>query len=56
MPLQGKIDWLKLIGALEQVGYHGVFNYELSMKKYGYTYRQIKDNYKKLFDDFNKKG
>lgn len=55
MPLQGNIDWLKLIGALEQVGYNGVFSYELAMKKYGYTYRQIKDNYMKLFDNFNKK-
>ncbi len=55
MPLQGKIDWTKLIGALQRVGYHGVFNYELAMQEYGYTYSQIKDNYTKLFDDFSKK-
>lgn len=56
MPLQGKIDWMKLIGALQQVGYKGVFNYEVSMNGYGYTYQQVKDNYTKLFDDFNKKS
>lgn len=55
MPLQGKIDWMKVIGALEKVGYQGVFNYEVSMKEYGYTYKQMKDNYTKLFADFNKK-
>ena len=55
MPMQGKIDWMQLIGALQQVGYNGVFSYELAMSKYGYTYGQIKDNYLRLFEDFNKK-
>ena len=50
MPRQGKIDWMQLIGALQQVKYNGVFNYEIAMSEYGYTYRQIKDNYLKLFD------
>ena len=54
MPLQGTIDWIKLIGALQRIGYHGVFNYEVAMGSYGYTYSQIKENYMKLFEDFNK--
>lgn len=56
MPMQGKIDWIKLIDALQQVGYNGVFSYELAMSQYGYTYSQIRDNYLKLFEDFNKKS
>lgn len=53
IPLQGKIDWMKVIGALEKVGYQGVFNYEVSMSGYGYTYNELKDNYVKLFEQYN---
>ena len=55
MPLQVKIDWMQVIGALKQVNYNGVFNYEVSTSGYGYTYGQIKENYLQLFDEFNKK-
>lgn len=51
MPGEGKIDWNAVIGALEEVGYDGRFNYELNMS-YGYTYKDIKDNYDKLFADY----
>ena len=36
LPKDGKIDWMKLIGALEKIGYQGVFNYEIlrEMKEY----------------------
>ena len=53
MPGDGLNDWNKIIGALEQVGYDGMFNYEVSLGN-KYTYEQIIENYNKLFDDYNK--
>ena len=51
LPNEGKIEWNKVLSALEKVNYQGVFNYEVLPH---YTFEQIKDNYIKLFDDFNK--
>lgn len=51
LPTEGKNDWNKIIGALKKVNYQGVFNYEVLPK---YTFENIKDNYIKLFDEFNK--
>lgn len=49
LPGQGTIDWMKLIGALEAIGYNGVFNYEV-----GNGMLEIRDNYNELFDRYNK--
>ena len=46
LPGQGKIDWKKVINALQRIGYDGVFTYELCAN---YDYEQIKDNYDELF-------
>lgn len=54
MPMEGKIDWMQVIKALKQIKYNGVFNYEIAMSKFGYTYGQIKENYLKLFEEFNR--
>lgn len=35
MPLSGSIDWAAVLGALEEVGYRGVYNMELNLKRYG---------------------
>ena len=35
MPLSGSIDWEAVLGALEEVGYRGVYNMELNLKRYG---------------------
>lgn len=51
LPTQGKIDWQKVIGALEKIGYDGVFNYELCPN---YDYQQIKNNFEQLFYQYNK--
>ena len=51
LPKEGKIDWNKVIGAFEKVGYQGVFNYEVLDR---FTFEQIKANYDELFDEFNK--
>ena len=48
MPGEGKIDWNKLIGAFEAIGYDGAFNYELTA-----PLADIKKNYEKLFADYN---
>ncbi|MBQ9806001.1 MAG: sugar phosphate isomerase/epimerase [Clostridia bacterium] len=48
LPGQGKINWNALIGALEKIGYTGVFNYEV-----GETLATVKENYEKLFADYN---
>ncbi len=54
MPGDGLNDWNKIIGALETIGYDGMFNYEVSMGHKGYTYEGIVENYNKLFDEYNK--
>ena len=54
LPKEGKIDWMKVLGALEKIGYNGVFSYELWKAKYGYTYEQIIRNYEELFEEYNK--
>lgn len=50
LPKLGKIDWNKVIGALEKVGYQGVFNYEVTER---FTSEEIKQNYIELFDAFH---
>ena len=55
LPKEGKIDWMKVLSALEKTGVDCAFNYELYMKKYGYTYAQIKENYDSLFAEYNRK-
>ena len=49
LPGEGKIDWMKLIGVLEEIGYEGVFNYECSR----YTPVQMKENFERLFARYN---
>lgn len=49
LPMKGKIDWMKLIEALEKTGYSGVFNYEVGSA----TAEEIKENYDKLFAAYN---
>ena len=53
MPGDGLNDWNQIIGALEKIGYKGAFNYEVNMNSYGYTYKQLVENYEKLFNDYN---
>ena len=48
MPGEGKIDWNKLIGAFEKIGYDGAFNYELTA-----PLADIKANYEKLFSAYD---
>lgn len=52
LPKEGKIDWMKVLSALERAEYQGVFNYEV-LPHYGYE--RIKANYVELFDEFNKR-
>lgn len=51
LPKEGKIDWMKVIGALKAVNYQGVFNYEVLDR---YTPEQVKQSYIELFDEFNR--
>ena len=53
LPKQGVIDWMKIIGALEKIGYRGMFTYEAEVQKYGYTYAQVRKNYESLFEEYN---
>lgn len=56
LPMDGKIDWMKLIGSLEKIGYQGVFNYEITLEKNEYvfyTLADIKRNFDELFDKYN---
>ncbi|MBO5480965.1 MAG: sugar phosphate isomerase/epimerase [Clostridia bacterium] len=52
MPGKGKIAWQKVIAALEQVGYQGVWNYELRADEYA-CMQDIKDNFDSLFGEYN---
>ncbi len=49
LPGLGKIDWNKVLLALESVGYEGVFNYEVLEK---YTLEEIKENYASLLREY----
>lgn len=53
MPGKLSVDFMKVLSALEKVGYNGSFTYEVSTKKYGYTLKDIKDNYDMLFEKYN---
>ena len=53
MPGTESIDFMKVIGAFEKVGYNGSFTYEVGLKKYGYTLKDIKENYDMLFEKYN---
>ncbi len=53
MPGKGLINWNNVIGALEKVGYNGSFTYEVAAR-HGHTYKEIRENYEKLFEDYNK--
>lgn len=35
MPLSGTIDWKDVLNALEEIGYEGVYNMELTLERYG---------------------
>ncbi|MGN1051829.1 MAG: sugar phosphate isomerase/epimerase family protein [Candidatus Scatosoma sp.] len=50
LPGKGKIDWMKLIGNLEKIGYNGVFNYETG------SVEEVKENYVQLFKRYNKEA
>lgn len=47
MPKEGKIDWMKLLSALEKTGYNGTFAYEL-----GRSPEDIRKNYDELFAEY----
>lgn len=51
MPLEGTNNWMKIIGALESIGYNGAFTYEVNT---GYAFADIRRNYEKLFEEYNK--
>ncbi len=53
LPGKGANDWNKIIGALEEIGYEGAFNYEINMERWGYTYKELVENYENLFKAYN---
>ena len=56
MPQEGVNNWMKIIGALEEIGYNGPFVYEVNRDKYGYTFEDIRRNYEKLFEEYDKRN
>jgi sugar phosphate isomerase/epimerase len=54
MPKQGVNNWMKIINALQTVGYNGAFVYEVEVQKYGYSFKEIRENYEKLFEEYEK--
>ncbi len=53
LPGKGANDWNKIIGALEEIGYDGAFNYEINMERWGYSYEELVENYENLFKAYN---
>ncbi len=49
LPGEGVIEWNKVIGSLEKIGYDQVFNYEVRK----YSPREVAENKKKLFASYN---
>ena len=56
LPKTGTNDWMKIIGALEKIGYQGAFTYEVVKDPNGrpYSFAEIRDNYDQLFEEYNK--
>ena len=61
LPLEGKIDWMKVLEALERVGYDGYFLYEVAVSsaegQRGYSLEKIKENYltlMKMYSEYKK--
>lgn len=54
MPKKGINNWMKIIGALEEIGYNGAFTYELDQDKNRPSFAAIRENYEKLFEEYNK--
>ena len=54
MPKQGVNNWMRIIGALEKIGYNRPFMYEVRRPEYGYSYTDIRENYEKLFEEYAK--
>ena len=52
LPGEGKIEWQKVLSVLEEIGYTGVFSYEVEPE---YTLPQIMENYKALLKQYNDK-
>lgn len=50
MPGEGILPWQEIIGALDKVGYNGVFNFEVNSN---YTPLEVKNCYEKLFKEYN---
>ncbi len=53
LPGDGILNWNKIIGALEKVGYDGEFTYEVSLRSRKTPLSEIRKNYEKLFEDYN---
>ncbi len=55
MPKTGVNDWMKILGALEKIGYKGAFTYEVIKDPTGrpYTFAEIRENYDQLFEEYN---
>ena len=54
LPGKGILNWNKIIGALEKVKYQGKFTYEVAIQRDNVSISQIKENYEKLFSEYNK--
>lgn len=55
LPGKGVLNWNKIIGALDKIGYKGEFTYEVGLSRGACSIKDIKENYEKLFEDYNNK-
>ncbi len=54
LPGDGVLNWNKIIGALEKIGYQGEFTYEIDFGGDKYSIKDVKDNFEKLFAEYNR--
>ncbi len=53
LPGDGILNWNKIIGALEKIGYKNEFTYEISIASRKTPLSEVRKNYEKLFENYN---
>lgn len=53
LPGDGILNWNNILGALEKVNYQGEFTYEISIRRRKTPFSVVRENYEKLFRDYN---
>ena len=53
LPGDGILEWNKILGALDKVGYSGEFTYEISIRRRQTPFSVVRENFETLFNNYN---